>query len=98
MSSKSGEEESLQYQTPQTVPMRRVEAVSPQVVEPVQYASLMKELQKAIVSKKEPPSVTSPLSNSESQSQSKSSDTEFSKELEAALQLIQVSEVENLLL
>ncbi|ENN72958.1 hypothetical protein YQE_10411, partial [Dendroctonus ponderosae] len=87
VSSKSEEEESLQ--APQTAPMRRVEAVSPQVVEPVRYASLMKELQKAIVSKKEPPSVTSPVSNSESQSQSKSSDTEFSKELEAALQLIQ---------
>ncbi|ERL93293.1 hypothetical protein D910_10589 [Dendroctonus ponderosae] len=87
VSNKSEEEESLQ--APQTAPMRRVEAVSPQVVEPVRYASLMKELQKAIVSKKEPPSVTSPVSNSESQSQSKSSDTEFSKELEAALQLIQ---------
>lgn len=71
--------------------MRRVETVSPQVVETVQYASLMKELQRAIVSKKEPPSVTSPLSNSESQSHSKSSDAEFSKELEAALQLIQVN-------
>ncbi|KAH1010788.1 hypothetical protein HUJ05_005032 [Dendroctonus ponderosae] len=74
VSNKSEEEESLQ--APQTAPMRRVEAVSPQVVEPVRYASLMKELQKAIVSKKEPPSVTSPVSNSESQSQSKSSDTE----------------------
>lgn len=95
VSNKSQEEDLPQYQSPQTVMMRRVETVSPQVVEPVQYASLMKELQRAIVSKKEPPSVTSPLSNSESQSHSKSSDTEFSKELEAALQLIQDLESPN---
>ncbi|XP_076264077.1 uncharacterized protein LOC143198622 isoform X4 [Rhynchophorus ferrugineus] len=96
VSRKSEEEEDTpQYQAPQSGMMRRVETVSPQVVEPVQYASLMKELQRAIVSKKEPPSVTSPLSNSESQSHSKSSDTEFSKELEAALQLIQDLESPN---
>lgn len=96
VSSKSQEEEEMtQYQGSQGGMMRRVEAVSPQVVEPVQYASLMKELQRAIVSKKEPPSVTSPLSTSESQSNSKSSDTEFSKELEAALQLIQDLESPN---
>ncbi|XP_060520520.1 uncharacterized protein LOC132698472 [Cylas formicarius] len=94
VSSKEGVE-SPQYHAPQPVAMRRVETVSPQVVEPVQYASLMKELQKAIISKKEPSAVTSPLSNSESQSHSKSSDTEFSRELEAALQLIQDLESPN---
>lgn len=64
--------------------------------EKVQYASLMKELQKAIVSKKEP-SVTSPSDSKSSsrQESSKSSDAEFSKELEAALQLIQDLESPN---
>ncbi|CAG9761776.1 unnamed protein product [Ceutorhynchus assimilis] len=91
VSNKSQEaEDSCQSQNIMT---RRSDAVSPQVVEPVQYASLMKELQRAIVCKKEPPSVTSPLSNSESHS--KSSDAEFSKELEAALQLIQDLESPN---
>ncbi|XP_074038514.1 uncharacterized protein [Leptinotarsa decemlineata] len=103
------EEEELHYQAPQSVIMRRVEPTSPQV-EKVQYASLMKELQKAIVSKKEPPSVTSPqstasdsaptsektqTSKSSSRSEGKSSDADFSKELEAALQLIQDLESPN---
>lgn len=70
----------------------------------------MKELQKAIVSKKEPSSITSPQSNtsgsttdektqnSKSSSRSdgtKNSDADFSKELEAALQLIQDLESPN---
>ncbi|CAH1986666.1 unnamed protein product [Acanthoscelides obtectus] len=95
------------YQAPQAVVMRKVEATSPRV-EKVQYASLMKELQKAIISKKDPPSITSPQSNasdsdkthttSKSSSRSdgqKSSDADFSKELEAALQLIQDLESPN---
>ncbi|VEN34400.1 unnamed protein product [Callosobruchus maculatus] len=95
------------YQAPQAIVMRKVEATSPRV-EKVQYASLMKELQKAIISKKDPPSVTSPQSNasdsdkthttSKSSSRSegqKSSDADFSKELEAALQLIQDLESPN---
>ncbi|KAI4470682.1 hypothetical protein MML48_1g15078 [Holotrichia oblita] len=91
-------DEGPQYQAPQPIPIRR-EPVSPNV-EKVQYASLMKELQKAIVSKKEPPSQISPSSNSESvtsseKTQSKNSDAEFSKELEAALQLIQDLESPN---
>lgn len=103
------EEEEQHYQAPQTVIMRRLDSTSPHV-EKVQYASLMKELQRAIVSKKEPPSVTSPQSNnsesattsdktqtskSSSRSEGKSSDADFSKELEAALQLIQDLESPN---
>ncbi|KAJ8937765.1 hypothetical protein NQ318_006628, partial [Aromia moschata] len=103
------EEEESHYQAPQTVIMRRSDATSPHM-EKVQYASLMKELQRAIISKKEPPSVTSPQSNesesatasdktqtskSSSKSEGKSSDADFSKELEAALQLIQDLESPN---
>ncbi|KAJ8949722.1 hypothetical protein NQ314_008120 [Rhamnusium bicolor] len=103
------EEEEPHYQAPQTVIMRRVDPISPNV-EKVQYASLMKELQRAIVKKKEPPSITSPQSNnsdstttsdktqtskSSSRSEGKSSDADFSKELEAALQLIQDLESPN---
>lgn len=107
LSNKDVEEE--HYQAPQPAALRRVESISPNA-EKVQYASLMKELQKAITSKKEP-NVTSPLStsgsvtvsektqtNSRSSSHhesSKNSDTEFSKELEAALQLIQDLESPN---
>ncbi|XP_044256304.1 uncharacterized protein LOC123006137 [Tribolium madens] len=83
----TGPREEEHYQAPQTMVLRRVESVSPHV-EKVQYASLMKELQRAIVSKKE----TSPSTDSKS---SKSSDAEFSKELEAALQLIQDLESPN---
>ncbi|XP_072383110.1 uncharacterized protein [Diabrotica undecimpunctata] len=102
------EEDDQQYQAPQAVIMRRPESVSPRA-ETVQYASLMKELQKKIV-KKESPNVTSPQSNtsesattsektqnskSSSRSEGKSSDADFSKELEAALQLIQDLESPN---
>ncbi|KAJ8978526.1 hypothetical protein NQ317_000898 [Molorchus minor] len=102
-------EEEFDYQAPQTVVMRRVDSKSPHM-EKVQYASLMKELQRAIISKKEPPSITSPQSNnsesappsenthtskSSSKSEGKSSDADFSKELEAALQLIQDLESPN---
>ncbi|RZC34347.1 suppressor protein SRP40-like, partial [Asbolus verrucosus] len=62
------------YQAPQTMVLRRVESVSPHA-EKVQYASLMKELQRAIVSKKEP-SVTSPLSTSESATASEKTQTD----------------------
>lgn len=105
----SNKDEEQHYQAPQAVALRRVESISPNV-EKVQYASLMKELQKAITSKKEP-NITSPQStsgsvtvsektqtNSRSSSRhesSKNSDTEFSKELEAALQLIQDLESPN---
>lgn len=89
-----------------------MESTSPRM-EKVQYASLMKELQKAIVSKKESSSITSPQSNTSgsatasdeknqnsksSSSRSdgtKNSDADFSKELEAALQLIQDLESPN---
>lgn len=108
LSNKDGEEQ--HYQAPQPVALRRVESISPNA-EKVQYASLMKELQKAITSKKEP-NVTSPQSNtsgsvtvsektqtnsrsSSHHESSKNSDTEFSKELEAALQLIQDLESPN---
>lgn len=91
--------------------MRRMESISPHG-EKVQYASLMKELQRAIVNKKDPTSVTSPQSTSDSTTQpnsnssrqdssrsdgggGKNSDAEFSKELEAALQLIQDLESPN---
>lgn len=108
------EEEESHYQSPQQQGMfKRIEAITPQG-EKVQYASLMKELQKAIVSKKET-DVTSPQSTSESTTTSektqtnsksssrhessrtdgKNSDAEFSKELEAALQLIQDLESPN---
>lgn len=86
----------------------RVECVSP-MAEKVQYASLMKELQKAIVNKKEPVVQTPPSKSDSFASDSKSSskqdsrssrseknsDAEFSKELEAALQLIQDLESPN---
>lgn len=105
VSNKSEEDEEVHYQAPQSaVMLRRVESISPQT-EKVQYASLMKELQRAIVCKKEPSSVTSPQSTSESatsektthssRSEGKNSDAEFSKELEAALQLIQDLESPN---
>lgn len=94
------DDEEPQYQSPQQNVFRRMDSASPHV-EPVQYASLMKELQKAIVNKKEP-NVTSPPSNSDSvasdrthskssgsrHDSSKNSDAEFSKELEDALKLI----------
>ncbi|EFA12608.2 hypothetical protein TcasGA2_TC006849 [Tribolium castaneum] len=88
----TGPRDEEHYQAPQAMVLRRVESVSPHA-EKVQYASLMKELQRAIVSKKEP-SVTSPSSDSKSSSKT-SSDAEFSKELEAALQLIQDLESPN---
>lgn len=91
------------YHNPQTVMIRRT-TPSPKL-EKVQYASLMKELQKAIVSKKEPSPVSPPSksdsvtskssSRHESSRSAKSSDAEFSKELEAALQLIQDLESPN---
>ncbi|XP_056635882.1 uncharacterized protein LOC130444651 [Diorhabda sublineata] len=104
----SNKEDDQHYQAPQAVIMRRPESVTPRV-ETVQYASLMKELQKKIV-KKESPNITSPQSNtsesattsekthnskSSSRSEGKSSDADFSKELEAALQLIQDLESPN---
>lgn len=108
-SSRSNREDSSHYQTPQVM-VRRADSASPQI-EQVQYASLMKELQKAIGNKKEP-GVTSPPSNGgsgtrtqtasksssrqdSSHSDGKNSDAEFSKELEAALQLIQDLESPN---
>lgn len=48
-------------------------------MEKVQYASLMKELQKAIVSKKEPPSVTSPQSNTSDSATASDEKTQNSK-------------------
>ncbi|XP_049818563.1 uncharacterized protein LOC109599018 isoform X2 [Aethina tumida] len=109
VSSKSDDEP--HYHSPQAVMMRRMESISPHG-EKVQYASLMKELQRAIVNKKDPTSVTSPQSTSDSTTQpnsnssrqdssrsdgggGKNSDAEFSKELEAALQLIQDLESPN---
>lgn len=103
LSSKSDSEP--HYHTPQHVMMKR-STPSPRM-EKVQYASLMKELQKAIVNKKETsPASKSPPSKSdsgnsksssrhESSRSAKSSDAEFSKELEAALQLIQDLESPN---
>lgn len=110
LSNKGVEEQ--HYQSPQPAMMRRAETANPQV-EKVQYASLMKELQKAITSKKDP-DITSPPSASNStvsektqtnsrsssrhessRSDGKNSDAEFSKELEAALQLIQDLESPN---
>lgn len=107
----SNKEEEQLYQAPHVAP-HRVEPVSPNV-EKVQYASLMKELQRALISKKEP-NITSPQSASNSttsektqnnsknssrhessRSDGKNSDVEFSKELEAALQLIQDLESPN---
>ncbi|XP_017773424.1 PREDICTED: uncharacterized protein LOC108560408 isoform X2 [Nicrophorus vespilloides] len=93
--------EEPQYQIPQVM-ARNSDVVSPQV-ERVQYASLMKELQKVIVCKKDPNSgspqsdVTQINSKSSSRqdSSAKNSDAEFSKELEAALQLIQDLESPN---
>nr|XP_022907854.1 nucleolar and coiled-body phosphoprotein 1-like isoform X1 [Onthophagus taurus]XP_022907855.1 nucleolar and coiled-body phosphoprotein 1-like isoform X1 [Onthophagus taurus] len=109
-----------EYQAPQPVMVR---TTSPQV-EKVQYASLMKELEKVIVNKKEPSPPTPSNNNfqssesstsssskqtcssqtsktsktsksSKSSKSSKNSDAEFSKELEAALQLIQDLESPN---
>ncbi|XP_018335952.1 uncharacterized protein LOC108744590 [Agrilus planipennis] len=90
------DESECHYQAPKPVAaLRRPE--TPQG-EKVQYASLMKELQKAIVSKKDN-NVSSPESasqtNSKSSTDCKNSDAEFSKELEAALQLIQDLESPN---
>lgn len=93
-----------QYQMPQAM-VRRSDTTSPQL-EQVQYASLMKELQSAIVGKKEPRATSPPSNNSSnskssssrhdsSRSDAKNSDVEFSKELEAALQLIQDLESPN---
>lgn len=101
----SNKEEENQYQFPQQVMLRRVEAITPQG-EKVQYASLMRELQSAIVNKKESetttPQSSSTRTNSKSSSRQdssrtdeKNSDAEFSKELEAALQLIQDLESPN---
>lgn len=82
------------------------EAATPQA-EKVQYACLMKELQNAIVNKSNkataatiaPSSSTNSKSSSRQESSSiassKNSDAEFSKELEAALQLIQDLESPN---
>lgn len=92
------------YHTPQTIMVRRT-TPSPKI-ETVQYASLMKELQKAIVNKKEPSPGTPPSKSDSATSKSSSrhessrsakssSDAEFSKELEAALQLIQDLESPN---
>lgn len=102
--SNKGEEEP-HYHAPQQLMQKRT-TPSPRV-EKVQYASLMKELQNAIVCKKEPSSVSPPSksdsekttskssSRHESSRSGKSSDVEFSKELEAALQLIQDLESPN---
>lgn len=67
--------EESHYQAPQAMVMRRIESVSPHA-EKVQYASLMKELQRAIVSKKETNSVTSPLSTSDSATTSEKTQTD----------------------
>ncbi|KAL1518202.1 hypothetical protein ABEB36_001863 [Hypothenemus hampei] len=84
------EEKEGHYQSPQTL----IKPVATSQ-EPVHYSSsLMKELQKAISNKNKVPSNGS-SSQSESQSPSRSSDVEFSKELEAALQLIQDLESPN---
>lgn len=94
LSNKEQQEDECHYQAPQL--MKRPEVTTPQG-EKVQYASLMKELQRAIVKKKEP-SITSPPSTSDSAtnpSNRKDSDADFSKELEAALQLIQDLESPN---
>lgn len=95
---KNKREEGSQYQTPQLTASRK-EPVNSNF-EKVQYASLMKELQKAIIGKKETPSQISLSSNSDSitsseKTHSRNSDVEFSKELEAALQLIQDLESPN---
>ncbi|GLV42739.1 hypothetical protein CBL_03479 [Carabus blaptoides fortunei] len=90
---------------------RKSEMSSPRASDPVQYASLMMELEQALTSKKDRnQSVMSPQSetqttsdcsrhdSSKSESQKtdfKSSDADFSKELEAALQLIQDLESPN---
>ncbi|CAG9864594.1 unnamed protein product [Phyllotreta striolata] len=101
VSNRSESEES--YHGQPAVIMRRPESTSP-TVETVQYASLMKELQNKIVHKKDASSnVASPQSNTSdahnskasSRSEGKSSDADFSKELEAALQLIQDLESPN---
>ncbi|KAK9877904.1 hypothetical protein WA026_020129 [Henosepilachna vigintioctopunctata] len=105
------EKDSTSEQTTSTITMQRMESLSPRY-EKVQYASLIQELQKAIVNKKE---TISPQSNSgsvstsdktqtnsksssrheSSRSEAKGSDGDFSRELEAALQLIQDLESPN---
>lgn len=90
---------------------RKSEMSSPRASDPVQYASLMMELEQALTNKKDknqtvmsPQSETQTTSDcsrhdsSKSESQKtdfKSSDADFSKELEAALQLIQDLESPN---
>lgn len=82
--------------------MHRIETPSPRS-ENAHYSSLMQELQKAIVNKKDiSPQSTSDSITSNSQGASSNrresnnnSDVEFSKELEAALQLIQDLESPN---
>ncbi|KAF5294115.1 hypothetical protein FQA39_LY13486 [Lamprigera yunnana] len=99
------EDNDSQYQSPHHTMFRKVEAITPHG-EKVQYASLMKELETAIVNKKgsDVPSSQSGSSRTDSKSSSrqdssrtdgKNSDAEFSKELEAALQLIQDLESPN---
>lgn len=78
---------------------RKSELPSPRQTEPVHYASLMVELQEAITSKKNN-NITSPgqtisVSESSKSESSQKTDAEFSKELEAALQLIQDLESPN---
>ncbi|KAF5282873.1 hypothetical protein FQR65_LT14197, partial [Abscondita terminalis] len=99
------EDSDSQYQSPHQTMYRKVEAITPQG-EKVQYASLMKELESAIVNKKGSDIVSPQSSGTQTNSKSssrqdssrtdgKNSDAEFSKELEAALQLIQDLESPN---
>lgn len=100
------EEDEPHYQAPSTTFSMRREAVSPRGAEKTQYSTLMMELERAITKKDKTPVVASPPSRSGSSSshktnsksssrQDKNSDAEFSKELEAALQLIQDLESPN---
>jgi len=85
------------YHVPVRVNQINQNAANPRS-EKVQYASLMKELQKAIVNKKDTDmntSKTNSKASSRQDSEAKSSDTEFSRELEAALQMIQDLESPN---
>lgn len=88
-------------QVQSAVSPRKSELPSPRQ-EPVHYASLMVELQEAITSKKDKTNqnITSPpqtisVSESSKSGSSQKTDAEFSKELEAALQLIQDLESPN---
>lgn len=88
---------------------KKTELASPRATDQVQYASLMVELEQALSKKEKIQTVLSPdtqtnsnssrqdesLSKSESHRDLKNSDAEFSKELEAALQLIQDLESPN---